>query len=108
MMYEEYKWWEDKKRKPVIYNKSEMAAFFEVSLKTIDDWVRKGAPVLSKGSNGVSYEIDVTPFWEWVEAHRSGISIQEVRRRREAFNKEIYEKSGRKRSKPKTANSLAR
>jgi phage terminase Nu1 subunit (DNA packaging protein) len=76
-------------RKPYIVNKAGMAQLFGVSLKTVDDWIRKGAPVLKPGSNGVSYEIDSGPFVEWVRAHRAGISIAEFRKRDQQFHKEL-------------------
>lgn len=90
--YDHYKWWEDKNRTIYVVNKSWMAQSFNVSLKTIDDWIRKGAPVLNPGKNGVSYEIDITAFGEWVEAHQNNISIDEVRRRREACDRELFER----------------
>ena len=90
-MYEPYRWWEDRNRKPEIVNKSGMAAIFDTNLKTIDDWIRKGMPVLSKGTNGVSYSIDLTAALEWYFAHHAGCSIAEYRRWREEDDRKLYE-----------------
>jgi phage terminase Nu1 subunit (DNA packaging protein) len=79
-------------RKPYIVNKAGMAQLFGVSLKTVDDWIRKGAPVLKPGSNGVSYEIDSGPFVEWVRAHWAGISVGEFRKQEQKLDREFLEK----------------
>jgi len=93
-MYRYYRWWEDKKRKPVVVNKSRMAELLDVSLKTIDDWVRRGAPVLVHGTNGVSYDIDTAAFIEFIRAHHARISIAELRLRDELFDRELFERFG--------------
>src|SRR5438094_3521748 len=74
-------WWQDPNYRPDIVNKSEMAERAEVSLTTIDAWIRQGAPIHKKGSNGIGYEISVAPFMEWHYARQQGISINEYRRR---------------------------
>lgn len=47
-------------------NKAQCAQFFDVSLPTIDAWIRKGAPVEQRGSQGVSWVIDLRAIAEWV------------------------------------------
>ena len=93
-MYEHYRWWKDKNRKPVIVNKSRMAELLGVSLKTIDDLVRRGAPVSVHGTNGVSYDIDATAFIEFVRARRAEISIAELRRQDEQEGRELFDRFG--------------
>jgi phage terminase Nu1 subunit (DNA packaging protein) len=83
-MSEYYRWWEDDGRTIVIYNKSEMAGCLEKSLKTIDTYIRQGAPVFGEGSNGKEYRLDAVAFVEWVRARRAGISAAELRTRDEA------------------------
>ena len=73
-------WWQDPGYRPDIVNKAEIAEIAEVSLKTIDDWIRKGAPVHRRGSNGVGYEIAVAPFMEWHRAREMGVPIGDYRR----------------------------
>jgi len=80
-MSREYRWWLDKQRKPIIVNKAGMAQLMGVSVNSIDAWIRKGAPVVEWGSNGIAYKIDATPFLEWVRAYWQGITIVELRRR---------------------------
>ena len=86
---DEYKWYEDTNRTMYIVNKAFMAQAFAVSLKTIDDWVRKGAPIFKEGSNGISYQIDAAPFVEWALAHQLGITIEEYRRRMVEFHRRL-------------------
>src|SRR5690349_4049082 len=74
-------WWQDPNYRPDLATKAEIAEIAEVSLKTIDDWIRKGAPVYRRGSNGIGYKIAVTPFMEWHRAREMGVSISEYRRR---------------------------
>jgi len=61
-----------------------MAECLDVSLKTIDGWLRKGAPVFEKGSNGRRYLLDTAAFVEWVRARRAGLAIVELRSADEA------------------------
>jgi phage terminase Nu1 subunit (DNA packaging protein) len=77
--------------KPYIVNKAWMAQAVGVSLKTVDDWIRRGAPVLKRGTNGVSYEIDAAAFLQWVRAYRQGITIGELRRQDMEFNRSLDE-----------------
>lgn len=71
-------WFQDPNYRPDLVSKSEMAELAGVSLKTIDDWIRKGAPVHRRGRNGVSYQIAVTPFLEWHRARLMGVSIKGI------------------------------
>jgi phage terminase Nu1 subunit (DNA packaging protein) len=74
-------WSQDPDRRPWLINKSQMAEFCGVALKTIDDWIRRGAPVYAYGDHGVSYKLDVTAFIEWTISYRSGVSIETMRKR---------------------------
>jgi hypothetical protein len=74
-------WSQDLNRKPWLINKSQMAEFCGVSLKTIDDWIRRGAPVYAYGDHGVSYQLDVTAFIEWTISYRSGADVETLRTR---------------------------
>ena len=46
-------------------NKAELAAWFEVSLPTIEAWIRKGMPIAQRGSRGVPWVIDLLEVAEW-------------------------------------------
>lgn len=46
-------------------NKAEVAQWFEVSLPTVDAWIRKGAPVVQRGSQGVPWVLDLKAIAEW-------------------------------------------
>src|SRR5690242_9512417 len=85
-------WYEDPNYRPYVINKAEAAETFGVSLPTIDAWIRKGAPVLRKGTNGVDYEICAPAFGEWVAAFRAGISISEYRFQQEKWFEKLHEK----------------
>lgn len=49
-------------------NKAQCAEFFDVTLPTVDAWIRRGAPVVQKGSRGVSWQLDLRAVAEWVYA----------------------------------------
>jgi len=46
-------------------NRTELAAFFEKSLPTIDSWVRKGCPVLQRGGRGREWLFNPADVAEW-------------------------------------------
>lgn len=46
-------------------NKAQCAEFFGVSTYTIEGWIRKGMPVVDRGSRGVSAVIDLLSAAEW-------------------------------------------
>lgn len=48
-----------------IANKAGCAEFFDVTMTTIDAWMRKGMPVLQRGSKGISWEIDLLAVAQW-------------------------------------------
>ena len=73
-------WFQDPNYKPArLFSKSEIAKFYDVSLKTVDSWIQRGAPVWEKGSNGINYKIAGGPFREWWVCYQNGISIDEYR-----------------------------
>lgn len=43
----------------------ECAQFFDVSTQAVQDWLRKGMPVLQQGSRGVPYVIDLLAVARW-------------------------------------------
>ena len=46
-------------------NKAQCAAFFGISLPTVETWIRQGMPVAQKGSRGVSWVIDLADVARW-------------------------------------------
>ena len=46
-------------------NRAELARELGVSLPTIDDWVRRGCPVVSKGSKGRASEFSISEVRAW-------------------------------------------
>lgn len=46
-------------------NRVELAQFFGVSVMTIDTWIRKGMPIVQRGSRGVSWEFDTAACAQW-------------------------------------------
>lgn len=53
-------------------NKARLASLAGVTLKTVDDWVRRGLPVVAKGGNGRPWEIDSAEALDWIVAFRAG------------------------------------
>src|SRR6266851_3285284 len=72
-------WWQDPNRKPNLVSKTYIAKVMGVSLKTVDDWERRGAPIHTKGNHGIAYQIDCAAFLEWYCARESGLTIAEYR-----------------------------
>ena len=72
-------WWQDPNRKPNLVSKTYISEVMAVSLKTVDDWERKGAPIHQKGNHGIAYQIDSAAFMEWYFARESGLTIAEYR-----------------------------
>lgn len=48
-----------------IVNRTELAQCFQVSLPTIDSWVRSGCPYLHKGSKGREWQFDMRAVFDW-------------------------------------------
>lgn len=57
-------------------NKNDAAQFFDVSLPTVEAWIRKGMPVVQPGGRGVSWIIDLRAAAEWKYGNAS--SSQDV------------------------------
>jgi len=53
-------------------NKAEVAEFFDVSLKSVDGWVRRGCPVVERGATNRPWVFDLLAVAEWRLAGRSG------------------------------------
>ncbi len=46
-------------------NKAQAAEFCQVNAKTIDSWIRRGAPVVTRGGLGKAWKIDLLRLAEW-------------------------------------------
>jgi phage terminase Nu1 subunit (DNA packaging protein) len=46
-------------------NKAEVAEFFEVSIKAVDGWVRRGCPVVKRGTLNDPWVFDLLAVAEW-------------------------------------------
>lgn len=46
-------------------NKAEVAEFFDVSIKAVDGWVRRGCPVVERGRLNVPWVFDLLQVAEW-------------------------------------------
>lgn len=46
-------------------NKAQVAEFFGVSLKTIDEWLLKGIPYIERGEKGAPWVFDLLKVAEW-------------------------------------------
>lgn len=53
-------------------NKAGLARVAGVTLKTVDDWIRRGLPALSKGAHGKSWRIDTAAAIDWLCQFRAG------------------------------------
>lgn len=48
-----------------IANKAELARWFEISLPTVDSWIRTGCPFLQRGSSGNPWVFDLLSVSQW-------------------------------------------
>ncbi len=48
-----------------IGSKAACAEFFDVSLPTIEAWIRRGMPVVQRGAKGIAWEIDLHAAAQW-------------------------------------------
>ncbi|WP_018935669.1 MULTISPECIES: DUF1441 family protein [unclassified Thioalkalivibrio] len=46
-------------------NKAETAWFFDITLPTLEKWIREGCPVVQRGSRGVAWVLDLRQVAEW-------------------------------------------
>lgn len=53
-------------------NKAEFAEFFGVSIPTVESWVRKGMPVLQRGSRTIPWVFDLMECVQWRVAPQVG------------------------------------
>lgn len=51
-------------------NKAEVAAFFGISVNTVEKWLQRGAPVVQKGERGVPWCLDLLEVALWKYAPR--------------------------------------
>lgn len=54
-----------------VLNKSQLARALNVSEPTIDRWIADGMPVLSAGTNGRSYEFQLSECYAWRKAREA-------------------------------------
>ena len=46
-------------------NKAQAAQFFDITLPTLEKWIREGAPIVQRGSKGISWVLDLRQISEW-------------------------------------------
>ena len=46
-------------------NKAEAAEWFDVSIPTLDAWLRRGAPYVARGGRGQQWQLDLRDVAEW-------------------------------------------
>lgn len=46
-------------------NKADAAQFFDISLPTLEKWIRDGMPIVQRGARGVSWIIDLRAAAQW-------------------------------------------
>lgn len=57
-------------------NKAQIAEFFDVSVKAVDGWVRRGCPVVKRGNRSTPWQLDALAVAEW--RFGGGSSAEEV------------------------------
>ena len=59
-----------------VVGKAEAAQFFDVSLPTVDAWIRRGCPVEERGGRGRAWRLDLLKVAEW--RHTKDVPIANV------------------------------
>jgi phage terminase Nu1 subunit (DNA packaging protein) len=59
-------------------NKSQTAAWFDVSLATIDAWIRRGAPCVTRGAKGSAWVFDLRDLARWYFGKQSSPGADET------------------------------
>lgn len=49
-----------------VLGKQEVSELFGVAESTVDHWIRRGCPVIKRGSKGVSWEINTAAVSDWL------------------------------------------
>jgi len=72
-----------------ILNRTQLSDVFGVSMPTIDDWVRKGCPVVSRGGRGREWQFNSAEVRGWrdddIRTERDGTrnaTVEELKRRK--------------------------
>lgn len=53
-------------------NKTGVATFFDVSLPTVEAWIRKGCPVVERGGRGIGWVMDLRAVGDWLHEGQTG------------------------------------
>ena len=70
----------------VVLNRAQLASALNKSEPTITAWLREGLPFLTAGTNGRSYEFQLSECWKWVRAKE-----QEAEQRRSAADAAVLQ-----------------
>ncbi|MFH1147464.1 MAG: terminase small subunit [Pseudomonadota bacterium] len=54
-------------------NKAQIAEHFGIALTTLDHWIRRGCPVISRGGRGLDWDLDADEVESW-RAGRDGVT----------------------------------
>lgn len=65
----------------VVLNREQLADALRVSAPTIDVYRKAGMPVITEGSNGRSYEFQLSDCYAWVQERREQEKTEDVRRK---------------------------
>ena len=59
-------------------NKAGMAAFFEVSVPTVDAWIRRGCPHVARGGRGKIWQFDVLEVAKWYYGGQDKTNVEDT------------------------------
>lgn len=77
--------------------KAQVAEFFDVSLPTVETWIRKGCPIVERGGKGIGYVLDLREVARWHFGSLSGPTNNNPDHMQPADRKAWYEAEARKR-----------
>jgi DNA-binding transcriptional MerR regulator len=60
-----------------LFSIGDIAQKLGVAEQTVDQWLKKGAPVYREGSRGVPYQLEIGAIYNWRLAQKAGITLDE-------------------------------
>lgn len=80
-------------------NKAQVAEFFEVSVKTVDAWIRRGCPVLERGHKSRAWVLDCGAVLKWYfERQHAGVPPEDPQDMSPQDRRAWYESEVRRRA----------
>lgn len=88
----------NKRGRGIHLNRTETADYFGIAMTTLDDWVRRGCPIVARGGRGRAWTFNTADLIKWreadIRAESKGVqaaSAEELKRRKLEAETEMVE-----------------